>query len=138
MARRYIRDSRGRFAPTGSSRIRSPIAAQTRLAGKYEQAIKKNDGDWELTKPNLPVRGVAPTKNTRRTSGRLSNMYTGNVRDLRADMRNMYEDAKVSSLNRLARDIRAGRAKNPGNNEAKAARMLQARLRREMKWSKLL
>ena len=135
MARRYIRDSRGRFARTGSSRIKSPIAAQTKLAGKYEQAIKKNDGDWELMKPNLPVRGVAPTRSTRRTSARMSNTYRGDVRGLRQDMRNEYESARATSLNKLARDISRGRAKNPGNNEAKAARMLQSRLRKELKWS---
>ena len=139
MARRYVRDSKGRFASTGgsgSSRIRSQFAANTRLAGKYEQAMKK-EGDWELSKPNLPVRGVAPTRSTRRTSGRMSNAYRGDVAGLRSDLNIMTRNAQGRAMDRLTRDVARGRAPNP-KSEAQAARMLQRRLRREMKWSSLL
>lgn len=134
MARRYVRDSKGRFASTGGSgRFRSQFAANTRLAGKYEQAIKK-EGDWELNKPNLPVRAVAPTRSTRRTSARMSNLYRGDVKGLRQDLHMLTEEAKGRAMNRLTRDVARGRAPNP-KSEAQAARMLQRRLRKEMKWS---
>ena len=129
----YVRDKRGRFASTGSSKLGSPIAAQTKLAGKYEQAIKKNDGDWELNKPNLPVRAVMPTANQRRTSGRMSNTYRGDVKGLRQDMRLEYEAAKATSLNKVARAIRAGKVK-----EDQAGRALQRELRKQMKWGRLV
>lgn len=40
--RRYIRDSKGRFASTGSSRIKSVRAADTRLVGRFERQYAKN------------------------------------------------------------------------------------------------
>ena len=121
------------LATGGSGRFRSQFAANTRLAGKYEQAIKK-EGDWELNKPNLPVRAVAPTRSTRRTSARMSNLYRGDVKGLRQDLHMLTEEAKGRAMNRLTRDVARGRAPNP-KSEAQAARMLQRRLRKEMKWS---
>ena len=119
MARRYIRDSKGRFARTsgsGSSRIKSQFAANTRLAGAYQQAIKKNDGDWELTrgqKAQLPVRGVAPTRSRMRTASRMSNLYRGDVKGLQQDLNMMTAQAM---------DVKQTRRQ----------------LRRAMKWSSLL
>lgn len=118
MARRYVRDSKGRFARTGgsgSSRIKSQFAANTRLAGAYERAIKKNDGDWELSSKQtrgLPVRAVAPTRSTRRTAARMSNLYRGDVAGLKQDLHNMTAQA---------RDVKQTRRQ----------------LRRQMKWSSL-
>lgn len=128
MARRYIRDSKGRFAGGGGggggggksggkrpNRIRSQFAANTRLAGAYERAIKKNQ-DWELRDKkllnSLPVRGVAPTKNRMRTAVRMSNLYSGNVGDLRQDLHNMTA---------MAKDYK----------------QTQRQLRRQLKWSKI-
>ena len=138
MARRYVRDSKGRFARTGgsgSSRIRSQLAANTRLAGQYQRAMEK-EGDWELNKPNLPVRAVAPTRSTRRTSARMANLYRGDVKGLRQDLHMMTEEASGRAMTRLTRDVARGRAPNP-RTEAQAARMLQRRLRRELKWSSM-
>ena len=111
--RRYYRDKLGRFAShTGA--IKSPIAAQTMVAGKYQQAIAANDGDWEVrSRLVLPVRAVAPTKSPRRVTARIINTYRGGVGDLRADMRQMYEMAKDTGQSRR-------------------------RTRRQMKWSSML
>ena len=110
--RRYYRDKLGRFASKGGV-VKSPIAAQTRVAGKYQQAIKANDGDWEVKNLKLPVRAVAPTRSPRRVSGRIANLYRGDVAGLRQDMRQMYEMAKDTGQSRR-------------------------RTRRKMKWSSLL
>jgi len=113
MARAYKRDKLGRFASKGGV-VKSLVAAQTKVAGKYQQAIKANDGDWEVRgRLVLPVRAVAPTRSPRRVTARIINTYRGNVGDLRADMRQMYE---------MAKDTGQGRR----------------RTRRQMKWSSML
>jgi len=134
MARRYVRDSKGRFASTGSNRVYSQRAANTRLAGKYGQAIKKNDGDWELIKPNLPVKGVAPTKSTRRTSARMSNLYRGDIKGLRDDLELLVQGSQDKAMAKLTRDIKTGKSRMP-KDERQARLMLQRRLRKSAKWS---
>ena len=135
MTRRYVRDKLGRFASKGGT-IKSQQAAGTRVAGQYSQALKKNDGDWELQKPKFSVRAVGPTRSPGRVSGRISNAYRGHVGDLRDDLRNAISAAEVSAARKVAKDITSGKRRAPKSDRA-AENRIRRQTRREVSWKRI-
>ena len=75
--RRYVRDTKGRFSSTGSSRIKNVKAADTRLVGRFERAYAK-DTKAVMGKPRGVRRGseVKGSVAQRKALRRIQSDYT--------------------------------------------------------------
>jgi len=125
MSRRYVRDSRGRFASTGSGRIYSAAAADTRTAGMIQR------GNHQATF-RAQRASSRRTDSPKAAAGQIARAYRGDMTGLRQDLRNTRRQGMKNMLD-AARDVRTQGGIHPVDRalqKYKAGQLSKARLRR--------